>query len=61
MLNDYTPSNPIYKRNFGQQKLMYPVNNSVQVHQFFLTKFSLINRTGESIKKIGKTVPKKKG
>jgi len=24
-----TPSGPIYKRNFGQQKLMYLVNNSV--------------------------------
>jgi len=27
-----TPSGPIYKRNLGQQKLMYLVKNSVQIY-----------------------------
>jgi len=44
-----TSSGSIYKRNFGQQKLMYLVNNSSQIHQLLLTQLSLINRIGGSI------------
>ena len=40
---------PIYKRNFGQQKLMYLVKSSVQIHQLLLTQLFLINKTGWSI------------
>jgi hypothetical protein len=48
-LNLNTPSGPIYKRNFGQQKLMYLVKKLDQIHSLLLTQISLINRTGGSI------------
>jgi len=39
----------IYKRKLSQQKLMYLIQNSVQVHQLLLTQLSLINRNTRSI------------
>jgi hypothetical protein len=44
-----TPSGPMYKRNFDQQKLMYLVNNAVQIHQLLYTQLSFIYKTKGSI------------
>lgn len=48
MYNFYKTIGLMYKKILVQQKFMYLIQNLVQIHQFWLTKLSFINKIGEN-------------